>query len=211
MSKKTYQDLIGQNREWVLAQLAKDPLYFEKLSKGQDPSFLCIGCSDSRLPINVLTQAEPGELFVHRNIANQVLLSDVNLLSVLEYGVDALHVGHIIVCGHQGCGGIEAAISGDATGSLGSWVAPIRDIYLAQQDKIDGLDSMQDKTDYLAELNVIAQVKNLCQTSVLKKAFKNGQNPRLHGWIFHMTSGEIHNLDLPIEEWKESEILPKEY
>jgi len=211
MSKKTYQDLIGKNREWVAAQLAKDPLYFENLSKGQDPSFLCIGCSDSRLPINVLTQAGPGELFVHRNIANQVSLSDTNVLSVLEYGVEALKVGHIIVCGHQGCGGIEAAISGDAAGSLGSWVAPIRDIYLAHRDKIDGLDSMQDKTDYLAELNVIAQVKNLCHTSVLEKAFKKGQYPRLHGWMFHMTSGEIHNLDLPIEEWKQIGILPEGY
>jgi len=195
----------------VATQLAKDPLYFEKLSKGQDPSFLCIGCSDSRLPINVLTQAEPGELFVHRNIANQVLLGDMNLLSVLEYGVEVLHIGHIIVCGHQGCGGIEAAISGDATGSLGSWVAPIRAIYLAHQDKIDGLDSMQHKTDYLAELNVIAQVKNLCKTAVLEGAFQTEKYPRLHGWMFHMTSGEIHNLDLPIEEWKEAEILPKGY
>jgi len=209
MSKTTYQDLIRQNREWVSAQLEIDPLYFENLSKGQDPSFLCIGCSDSRLPINVLTQAGPGELFVHRNIANQVSLSDTNVLSVLEYGVEALKVGHIIVCGHQGCGGIEAAISGDSAGSIKSWVSPIRDIYLAHRDEIDRMGSIRQKTDYLAELNVIAQVKNICQTSALKKAFQNGLNPQLHGWMFHMTSGEIHNLDLPVEDWKAEGILPK--
>jgi len=163
------------------------------------------------LPINVLTQAGPGELFVHRNIGNQVVLGDTNVLSVIEYGVEELNVDHIIVCGHQGCGGVEAAISGDANGSVATWVAPIQDIYLAHQDEIDSLESMQQKTDYLAELNVLAQVKNLCKTSVLKNAFKSEKYPRLHGWMFHMVSGEIHDLGLPIEEWKQAGILPDGY
>jgi len=203
-----YEDLLNNNQEWAQEKLTQDPDYFETLSKGQKPPFLFIGCSDSRMPLNNFTKTEPGELFIHRNVANQVSLTDMNLLSVLEYAVDALKVEHIVICGHYFCGGVAAAYAGTATGVVESWVNPIREIYLNHRSEIDELENEEDRINRLAELNVIAQVKNICNTSVMHRAFKNETYPKLHGWVLDIRIGKIKELDLPIEEWQSVGIFP---
>jgi len=203
-----YEDLLNNNQEWAQEKLTQDPDYFETLSKGQKPPFLFIGCSDSRMPLNNFTKTEPGELFIHRNVANQVSLTDMNLLAVLEYAVDALKVEHIVICGHYFCGGVAAAYAGTATGVVESWVNPIREIYLTHRSEIDALENEEDRINRLAELNVIAQVKNICNTSVMHRAFKNGTYPKLHGWVLDIRIGKIKELDIPMEEWQSIGILP---
>jgi len=203
-----YEDLLNNNLEWAQEKLAQDPDYFETLAKGQKPPFLFIGCSDSRMPLNNFTKTEPGELFIHRNVANQVSLTDMNLLAVLEYAVDALKVEHIVICGHYFCGGVAAAYAGTATGVVESWVNPIREIYFTHRSEIDQLEKEEDRINRLAELNVIAQVKNICNTSVMHRAFKTGSYPKLHGWVLDIRRGKIIELNLPFEEWQQAGILP---
>ncbi len=165
MKYHSIEELIQNNQAWAAQQHQADPNYFQELSTGQTPPYLYIGCSNSRLPLTRFTQTEPGEIFVHRNIANQVCLTDINLLSVLEYAITHLQVQHIIVCGHYCCGGIQAAFEGTATELVASWVNPIRELYLQKQEDIDKLPSREAKLNRLAELNVEVQVKNLYQTS----------------------------------------------
>lgn len=213
MKKTTssYQELILKNKQWVADQIGQDPGFFETLSQGQTPPFLYIGCSDSRKPINVITQTGPGELFIQRNIANQVALTDMNLLSVLEYGVEVLKIEHVIICGHHGCAGVEAAMEDNVAGLIENWVSPIRDIYLSNREELAALSDKEQRTNRLSEMNVVVQAKNLCKTSILKKAFRSGVYPRIHGWMFHMRSGLIHDLTLPVDEWKQEGILPSIY
>ncbi|MFT2008135.1 carbonic anhydrase [Pontibacter sp. 13R65] len=208
MHYHNYEDLLENNQEWAAEKLEQDPTYFEKLSQGQKPPFLFIGCSDSRMPLNNFTKTEPGELFIHRNVANQVSLTDMNLLSVLEYAVEALNVQHVVVCGHYFCGGVAAAYKGNATGVVESWVNPIREIYLQNRVEIDAIEKEEDRVNKLAELNVIAQVRNICNTSVMHRAFKTGSYPKLHGWVLDIRNGKIKELELPTDEWRELGIIP---
>ncbi|NEM98746.1 carbonic anhydrase [Pontibacter burrus] len=208
MHYHAYNDLIKNNRNWVTEKLAKTPEYFKQLAQGQKPPFLYIGCSDSRMPISSFTQTEPGELFIHRNVANQVSLTDMNLLAVLEYAVEALDVQHIIVCGHYCCGGVEAAYRGTASGVVENWISPIRDIYIQNRQEIDALPNDQERLNKLAELNVIAQVKNICSTSVMHRAYKTVKFPTVHGWVLDIGQGLVKELELPVADWQTIGIMP---
>lgn len=201
MNYRSVADILHNNQAWVAQQQQADPNYFEKLSTGQSPPYLYIGCSDSRLPLTRFTQTEPGEMFVHRNIANQVCLTDINFLSVLEYAVVHLRVQHVIVCGHYYCGGIQAAFEGTATGLVDSWVNPIRELYLQKKEEIDQLPSRQAKLNRLAELNVQIQVKNLYQTSIIRNALREQRSPQVHGWVLDLYSGLIKDLKVSTEGW----------
>ncbi|MGL5081969.1 MAG: carbonic anhydrase [Microcoleaceae cyanobacterium] len=202
MAYHNLEEILQNNRLWAAQQQQIDPNYFKTLSAGQTPPYLYIGCSDSRLPLTRFMQIEPGEVFVHRNIANQVCLTDINFLSVLEYAIDHLNVQHIIVCGHYACGGILAALEGNTTGLVDSWVNPIRELYLQKREEIDILPSREAKLNYLAELNVAAQVKNLYQTSVIRSALRENRAPHIHGWVLELKSGLIKNLDISTEGWQ---------
>ncbi|WP_187262452.1 carbonic anhydrase [Pontibacter beigongshangensis] len=208
MHYHNYKNLLQNNLEWAEEKLKQDPTYFDNLTKGQKPPFLFIGCSDSRMPLNSFTKTEPGELFIHRNVANQVSLTDMNLLAVLEYAVEALKVQHIVICGHYFCGGVAAAYKDSATGVVESWVNPIREIYLQNRAAIDAIEEEDDRINKLAELNVVAQVRNICNTSVMQRAFRAGSYPSVHGWVLDIRVGRIKELELPLEEWRELGILP---
>ena len=211
MNYSKYKDLLEKNKKWVAEKTQENPTYFETLSEGQNPPFLYIGCSDSRKPLNTMTQTEPGEVFIHRNIANQVSLSDMNILSVLEFAVEVLKVKHIILCGHHRCGGVEAALRGNAKGLVENWITPIRDLYLHNKEELDQIEDLQQRIDKLSEMNVVDQVKNILKTSILKKAIASGEYPQLHGWIFKLHSGLIQELELPLADWKRIGLLPEDY
>ncbi len=209
MKYHNYDELIRNNKKWVAERLKLDKDYFNELSQDQKPPFLFIGCSDSRMPLNTFTQTEPGELFIHRNVANQVVVTDMNILSVLEFAVKNLQVKHIIVCGHYRCGGVAAAYHGNVEGVVGNWVVPIRETYLKHKKELDKLKNQQQEIDKLSELNIIEQVKNICKTSVMSKAFKRKNFPQLHGWVLDIYSGNIKELKLPFEEWQKVGLYPK--
>lgn len=202
MKHHSIAELLKGNQAWVAHQQQADPTYFQKLATGQTPPYLYIGCSDSRLPLTKFTQTEPGEIFVHRNIANQVCLTDINFLSVLEYAIAHLHVQHIIVCGHYYCGGIQAAFEGTNTGVVDSWVNPIRELYLQHEEEISQLPTRQSKLNRLAELNVEAQVKNLYQTSIMRQVLREEHAPEVHGWLLDLHSGLIKDLNVSTEAWQ---------
>ena len=183
--KNSYEKLIQGNEDWVQEQLALDPDYFKKLAKGQKPEFLWIGCSDSRVPANEITKTESGEIFVHRNIANQVIHSDTNMLSVLQYAIEYLHVKHVIVCGHYGCGGIKAAMDTEHVGLVGRWLAYVKDIYQKNKNILDLMKDPAEKENRMVELNVIEQVHNLAKTSFVQKAWKN-RELEIHGWVYSL-------------------------
>jgi len=190
----SYDRLISGNEKWVKEKLELEPDYFKKLAKGQTPEFLWIGCSDSRVPANEITGTESGEIFVHRNIANQVIHSDTNMLSVLQYAVEYLHVKHVIVCGHYGCGGVKAAMETQYVGLVGRWLAYIKDIY---QNNLEALNLIKDKDareKRMVELNVIEQVHNLAKTSIVQKAWKN-RELQVHGWVYSLEDGKIIDLE----------------
>ncbi|WP_018478019.1 carbonic anhydrase [Pontibacter roseus] len=207
----SYEELIKNNLEWAEEKLQQNPAYFEQLATGQKPPFLFIGCSDSRMPLNSFTKTEPGELFIHRNVANQVSLTDMNLLAVLEYAVEALGVQHIVVCGHYRCGGVEAAYRGTATGVVESWVNPIRELYLQNRQELDALPSDEERLNKLAQYNVLAQVKNICNTSVMQRAYQKGNYPKVHGWVLDIHKGHIIDLPLPVQDWKELGCVPDSF
>ncbi|MDZ8052113.1 MAG: carbonic anhydrase [Aulosira sp. ZfuVER01] len=202
MKYHTIDELLTNNQSWVAEKLALDTNYFDRLAEGQKPPFLYIGCSDSRLPLNSFTRTEPGELFVHRNIANQVSLTDMNFLAVLDYAVSHLHVKHIIVCGHYGCGGIKAALEGSTTGIIDNWVNPIRELYLHNQQEINALANREARLNRLAEINVLAQVKNLYQTSIIRKALHEQNAPKIHGWVLDIKIGLIKDLNVSTVQWQ---------
>ncbi|MBW4632668.1 MAG: carbonic anhydrase [Iphinoe sp. HA4291-MV1] len=202
MKYHTIDELLKNNQAWVAEKLALDPSYFERLASGQKPPYLYIGCSDSRLPLTNFTRTEPGELFIHRNIANQVSLTDINFLAVLEYAVSYLEVQHIIVCGHYGCGGIKAALDGRTIGIIDNWVNPIRELYLQNQKEIDALPTKEERLDRLAEINVLSQVKNLYQTSIMRKELHDQKAPTVHGWILNIRTGFIKDLQVSTKQWE---------
>ena len=189
---KSYQKLLKNNEDWANRKVSNDPDYFERLSQLQTPEFLWIGCSDSRVPANEITGTDPGEIFVHRNVANLVINNDVNLLSVLDFAVYHLKVKHIIVCGHYGCGGIKAAVTNhDFKAVLNMWLRNIKDVYRIHRAELDQLPDENTKADRLAELNVKEQVFNLAKTSIVQRAWKTEQRPDLHGWVYGLKDGLI--------------------
>lgn len=186
-----YELLLQRNREWAASQLNEDPEFFNRLAHIQSPEFLWIGCSDSRVPADKITGTQPGEIFVHRNIANMVVHTDLNLLSVLEYAVMVLKVKHIIVCGHYGCGGVKAAMGNNSLGIINKWLRNIKEVYRMHRDEVDAENSEEHKVNKLIELNVQEQIVNLAKTSIIQKAWKDEQRPHLHGWVYGLNDGII--------------------
>jgi carbonic anhydrase len=195
---KSYDKLLLENKAWAAEKVQNDPNYFTKLSGIQTPDFLWIGCSDSRVPANEITGTSPGEIFVHRNIANMVVHTDVNLLSVLEYAVKFLEVKHVIVCGHYGCGGVKASMAQHNLGIINKWVMHIKDVQRIHAEELQAIGDEEARTNRLVELNVIEQVTNLAKTSVIQKAWKDRQGPHLHGWVYGLDNGLIKPIfELP--------------
>lgn len=183
-----------QNKAWATEKAHDQPEYFEKLSAGQKPDFFWIGCADSRVPANDITNTVAGQVFAHRNIANLVVDNDISLLASLQYAVETLKVRHIIVCGHYGCGGVKAALSSTPMDNVNTWVKNIKEVYQDNKSLIDSASDEEAKTDALVEANVIAQVNNLKKTDILKKVWQNGNLPYLHGWVYSLKSGLLKNL-----------------
>ncbi|MDQ6844197.1 MAG: carbonic anhydrase [Bacteroidota bacterium] len=189
----SYEKLLLKNKEWAQEQIEDDPAFFKRLSSLQTPEFLWIGCSDSRVPADKITGTQPGEIFVHRNIANMVVHTDVNLLSVLDYAVNHLKVKHVIVCGHYGCGGIKAAMTNhDYKYILNMWLRNIKDVYRLHREELMEISDEELRTDRLVELNVMEQVMHLSKTSIIQRAWKNEQRPQLHGWVYGLKDGLIN-------------------
>jgi len=187
------QMLLLQNKSWVQEKLSLDPEYFARFATGQEPEFMWLGCSDSRLAVNDVTATGPGEIFIHRNVANLFVADDTNAQAVLQYAVEALKVRHVIVCGHYGCGGVRAAIEGGASGPLGAWLGNIVSLYAAHHDELAGL-SLEDRWDRMVELNTIAQVQRLRDAPVIQSAWARGQALSLHGWVYRVGGGVLHEL-----------------
>lgn len=192
--EKSYLRLLNNNKNWVREQLDLDPNFFEKLSKGQSPEYLWIGCSDSRVPANQITGTEPGEVFVHRNIANMVVHSDMNMLSVLSYAVDVLKVKHIIVCGHYGCGGVIAAMNNQQFGLIDNWLRHIKDVYRYHHLELDAITDENERARRFVEVNVQEQVHDLGKTSIVQNAWKRNQPLHIHGWVYDIKDGLINDL-----------------
>jgi carbonic anhydrase len=192
--EKSYLRLLENNKNWVKEQLNLDPTYFEKLSKGQSPEYLWIGCSDSRVPANQITGTEPGEVFVHRNIANMVVHSDMNMLSVLSYAVEVLKVKHIIVCGHYGCGGVIAAMKNQQFGLIDNWLRHIKDVYRYHHVELDAIEDENEKARRFVEVNVQEQVHDLGKTSIVQNAWRRNQPLHIHGWVYDINDGLINDL-----------------
>ena len=189
-----YEKLLLQNRAWSIEQRESDPQFFKRLENQQNPRFLWIGCSDSRVPANEITGTDPGEIFVHRNIANMVVHTDLNLLSVLQYAVEVLEVEHIIVCGHYGCGGVRAALSHTELGLINKWLRNIKEVYRMHRAELDGIEDEHKRFDRLTELNVIEQCEDLVKTSIIQKAWKKRKAPKIHGWVYKLSDGIVKEL-----------------
>ncbi len=189
-----YDKLIENNKKWVAEVTKEDPDFFINLSRGQKPPVLWIGCADSRVPANVITGNQPGEIFVHRNIANMVIHTDMNMLSVLDYAVNVLAIKHIIVCGHYGCGGVKAAMGHTQTGIIDNWICHIKDVYRLHNFELSKYHDEEAKCKRLIELNVIEQVMNLAKTSIVQNAWKNNQPLWLHGWVYALENGLVKDL-----------------
>jgi carbonic anhydrase len=189
-----YQKILDNNKKWVEDKLKVSPEFFNNLAEGQKPPLLWIGCSDSRVPANEIIGAEPGEVFVHRNIANMVLHTDMNMLSVLDYAVNALKVQHVIVCGHYGCGGIKAAMGNDSIGIIDNWIRHIKDVYRFHHQELDAIKDEQERFNKFVELNVKEQVFDLAKTSIVQSAWKAGQKLSIHGWVYGLNSGYVTDL-----------------
>lgn len=194
-----YKLLLENNKKWVQGQLDKDPHYFEDLAKGQSPPVLWIGCADSRVPANEITGTKPGEVFVHRNIANMVVHSDMNMLSVLDYAVNVLEVKHVIVCGHYGCGGVLAAMGNKQFGLIDNWLRHIKDVYRTHRHELDAIEDDKQRADRFVELNVIEQVYDLTKTSIIQNAWNNRENfPIVHGWVYDVSNGVLKDLEVSV-------------
>jgi carbonic anhydrase len=191
---KTLKHLFDNNLAWATAIKEKDPEFFTRLSKQQAPEYLWIGCSDSRVPANQITSLQPGEVFVHRNIANVVVHTDFNCLSVIQFAVEVLKVKHIIICGHYGCGGIRAALENQEHGLIDNWLRHIKDVIRFNAEKFDGLEH-EEKMDLLCELNVKEQVTNICNTTIVQNAWKQGRDLSIHGWIYSIENGILKDLE----------------
>jgi len=195
---KSLNSLLKSNKNWAEKIETTNPGFFEQLAAQQSPEILWIGCSDSRVPANQIVGLDPGDVFVHRNVANIVNQTDLNCLSVVQYAVEMLKVKHIIVVGHYGCGGVQAALHNDNNGLIDNWLRSIKDTYVRHQEELDKLTDGSQRTDRLCELNVIQQVMNMCQTTVVQKAWSTNQNITVHGWIYSIKDGLIKNLNVSV-------------
>jgi carbonic anhydrase len=194
MSAEFYKKILDNNKKWVESQLAIDKDYFKDLAKGQQPPLLWIGCSDSRVPANEIIGAKPGEVFVHRNIANMVVHSDMNMLSVLDYAVNVLKVKHVIVCGHYGCGGVKAAMGNQSIGLIDNWIRHIKDVYRLHDTYLNAIEDEEERFNKFVEINAQEQVFDLAKTSIVQGAWRNGQDLTLHGWTYGLNSGYVTDL-----------------
>jgi carbonic anhydrase len=192
--EKSYNKLLENNLKWREEKLKNDPNFFKDLAAGQSPEYLWIGCSDSRVPANEVTGTKPGELFVHRNIANMVVHTDMNLLSVLSYAVETLKVKHIIVCGHYGCGGVKAAMGNKSLGLIDNWLRHIKDVYRIHFNELDAIKDEEKRFQRFVELNVIEQVNDLGKTSIVQNAWSNNQPLHIHGWVYDLENGMINDM-----------------
>lgn len=190
----TYDGLLQGNKDWVAATLAEDPTFFDRLSAGQKPPILWIGCSDSRVPANQITNTVPGDIFVHRNIANVIVHTDMNMLSVLDYAVNVLEVEHVIVVGHYGCGGVQAAMGTKQFGVIDNWLINIKDVYRLHAPELDAITDDKARFDRLVELNVVEGVFNLTKTSIVQNRWANGKKLGVHGWVYSLETGLIKDL-----------------
>ena len=203
-----YKKFLDNNKTWVKAMIARDPEYFSKLAGGQKPPLLWIGCADSRVPANEIIGAAPGEVFVHRNIANMVVHTDMNMLSVLDYAVNVLKVQHVVVCGHYGCGGVRAAMGNQQFGIIDNWIRHIKDVYRFHQDELEGITDPVEKENRFIELNVIEQVYDLSKTSIIQNSWNKAKLPYIHGWVYDIRNGIINDLKVSVNENSD---LPKVY
>ena len=192
--------LFANNRAWATRQRAQDPLFFQRLTQQQAPKYLWIGCSDSRVPANEIVGLQPGELFVHRNVANVVVHTDLNCLSVLQYAIDVLKVDHIILCGHYGCGGVTAALQDKPLGLIDNWLRHVQDVQRKHAGQLAGLRDERQRCDRLCELNVIEQAMNICETSVVKQAWAAGRSLAVMGWVYSLEDGLLRDLSLSIRK-----------
>jgi carbonic anhydrase len=204
---KAYKKLIDGNRLFALSKKFDDPEYFKKLSLGQKPDYLWIGCSDSRVPANEVTNTESGEMFVHRNIANVIVHTDINAMSVVEYAVNVLEVKHIIVCGHYGCGGVRAAMGAVSFGLVDNWLRNIKDVYFKHRLELDAITNDDKRADRLTELNVIEQVRNLAKTKIVQNAWHSGKKIEIHGWVYGLNNGLISELNVLHDEKDDIEAI----
>ena len=202
------EECFAANRRWAAETVARDPEFFARLEKLQTPDLLWIGCSDSRLPPNEIIGRVPGQLFVHRNVANLVEHTDVNCLSVLQYAIDVLQVKHVIVCGHYGCGGVRAAMTAQPLGLIDNWLRHIRDVHLWNREELAAIEDFDARADRLAELNVVAQVANVCHTTIVQDAWRRHQSVTIHGWIYSLHDGLLRDLGLGIGS---PDQIPPEY
>ena len=196
---KDLQRLLDQNRAWAEVIKASDPGFFESLAEQQNPDFLWIGCSDSRVPATQLVGMVPGEMFVHRNVANVVVHTDFNCLSVMQYAVDVLQVDHIIVCGHHGCGGVKAAMDNLQFGLIDNWLRRVQDVMHTHQDELAQIEDESKRLDRLCELNVIEQVKSVSRTTIVQNAWQRGQALAIHGWIYGLQDGLLRDLNVSVD------------
>jgi carbonic anhydrase len=203
-----YQKILENNKLWVAKKTKEDPEYFSRLSDKQTPPLLWIGCSDSRVPANEITGTSPGEVFVHRNIANMVVHTDMNLLSVLDYAVNVLQVRHVIVCGHYGCGGIKAAMGNAQIGLIDNWIRNIKDVYRFHHEELDAITDQTKKFDRFVELNVLEQVMDLAKTSIVQNAWQKKQDLWIHGWVYSISNGLVKDLGV---NFGSNEELPDVY
>lgn len=192
----TYESLLEGNKTFVAKALEIDPRYFETLANGQKPPVLWIGCADSRVSANQITNTKPGEIFVHRNIANVVVHTDMNMLSVLDYAVNVLEVKHVIVTGHYGCGGVIAAMTNKEYGIIDNWLRNIKDVYKKHAAELNAVDDEQKRSDLLVEFNVMESVENISETSIMQNAWKNGKDLQVHGWVYSLKTGLIKDLQV---------------
>jgi carbonic anhydrase len=197
--KNIYKSLLDGNKRWVREKMEQDPVFFDRLSQGQSPEVLWIGCSDSRVPANEITGTQPGDIFVHRNIANMVVHSDMNMLSVLDYSVNILKVKHVIVCGHYGCGGVKAAMGNQQFGLVDNWLRHIKDVYRLHYDELESIADEEARFNRFVELNITEQVLDLSKTSIIQNAWAERQEPKLHGWVYSLKTGILKDLDVAFD------------
>ncbi len=203
MKQSFYASLLDNNKQWVEEELKKDPEFFKKLKDGQNPPILWIGCADSRVPANQIIGANPGEIFVHRNIANMVVHTDMNMLSVLDYAVNVLKVRHVIVCGHYGCGGVKTAMENTSVGLIDNWIRHIKDVYRFNREELVAIEDPKERFDRFVEINIREQVYNLAKSSIVQAAWGRDQFLEIHGWVYGVENGLIKDLDINIENNKE--------
>ena len=196
---ETYRKVFENNREWIRTNLEKDPDFFKHLAKGQSPDFLYIGCADSRVPANEIMGLEPGDVFVHRNIANLVVNTDMNAQSVIQYAVEHLKVKHVVVCGHYNCGGVAAAMGNSNLGLIDGWLREIRDVYRTHADALNAIEDQHDRYNRLIELNVLEQCFNVMKTAFVQKSYAANKFPQVHGWVYDLANGELVDLDFDFE------------